>query len=152
MINPTDRFVECSVVMSTTEKPSVIKKVGDRIELCERSKSGFNYKVEFSMRTDNGDCIIASTEPLPGIVPIGNDFIWKFCEDINISSVNVLVDYEGKPKVNNGSVVVSPVVKKFGVSNLQEAFDAGRRHTYDGDQWDFDFENFNDWYTKKGRK
>ncbi len=152
MIEEHDKFVECSVVMSQTDKPSNIKKIGDKIEFVEKSSNGINYKVEFFIRTNEGDKVVASTEPIHNVVQIGHDFIWKFCEDVNITTVNVIFNKQGKPKVKNGYVVVNPVVKKFGISDLQSAFEAGRRHTYDAfneEQSDFVFENFNDWYNNK---
>lgn len=150
MVNPNDRQVECSVVMSATDRPSVIKKVHERIQFAERSAEGADYKVEFLMRTPEGDKVVASTEPAEGVVEIGHDFIWKFCEDPSITCVNVTLDASGTVKTRNGAVVVSPCEKVSSVSDLQAAFDAGRRHTYDAfyeDHWAFDFDTFNDWYT-----
>ena len=150
MISHDDRMVECSVVMSTTDKPSVIKKVDDRFQFIERGAKGIDYKVEFLMRTPNGDKVVASTEPTEGVVEIGHDFIWKFCDDSNITCVNVKVDGSGNIKTRNGNVVVGPCEKVFSLSDLQAAFDAGRRHTYDAfyeDHWAFDFDTFKDWYT-----
>lgn len=150
MIQENDKFIECSVVMSQTDNPSNIKKIDNKIEFVERFTKGINYKVEFLIRTNEGDKVIASTEANKNIAQIGHDFIWKFCEDVNINTVNVIFDGDGKPKVKNGSIIVNPVVKKFGISNLQAAFDAGRKHTYNplNNQFNFDFENFNDWYKK----
>jgi len=149
MIGHNDRMVECSVVLSATEKPSVIKKVGEKIVFCERFADGLDYKVEFLMRTVDGDKVVASTEQDGNTLSIGHDFIWKFCEDTNVTCVNVSVDEAGNVKTRNGSVVVSPCAKVFSLVDLQSAFDAGRRHTYDAfyeDHWSFDFETFKDWY------
>lgn len=149
MIGHNDRMVECSVVLSATEKPSVIKKVGEKIEFCERSAKGVDYKVEFLMRTVEGDKVVASTEPTENTVPIGHDFIWRFCSDPNVTCVNVAIDGSGNVKTHSGSVVVSPCDKVFSIVDLQAAFEAGRRHTYDAfyeDHWSFDFDTFKDWY------
>ena len=149
MIGHNDRMVECSVVLSATEKPSVIKKVGEKIEFCERSAKGVDYKVEFLMRTVEGDKVVASTEPTENTVPIGHDFIWRFCSDPNVTCVNVAIDGSGNVKTRSGSVVVSPCDKVFSIVDLQAAFEAGRRHTYDAfyeDHWSFDFDTFKDWY------
>ena len=149
MIGHNDRMVECSVVLSATEKPSVIKKVGEKIEFCERFAKGVDYKVEFLMRTVNGDKVVASTEPTENTVPIGHDFIWRFCSDPNVTCVNVAIDGSGNVKTHSGFVVVSPCAKVFSIVDLQAAFEAGRRHTYDAfyeDHWSFDFDTFKDWY------
>lgn len=148
MISHDDRFVECSVVLSRTESPSNIKKVDGKMIFAERTMKGLDYKVEFLMRTDEGDRVVASTEPVAGVVPIGIDFTWRFCEEPGITSVNVSVNSEMKPKVRNGMVVVSPVVKKFGLAELEEAFLAGRKRTYGAfEEEQFDYETFRDWFT-----
>lgn len=151
MINHSDRFVECSVVMSTTERPSTIKKVGDRIQFVERSEKGIDYKVEFLMRTPAGDRVVATTEPTDGVVPIGHDFIWSFCQDPTITCVRVLFDENDLVKTRNGHVVVNPCPKVNALSDLREAFEAGRAHSYDAfneESWDFDHETFDDWYNE----
>ena len=150
MVNPNDRLVECSVVMSATDRPSVIKKVEERIQFIERGAKGIDYKVEFLIRTSAGDKVVASTEPSEGVVEIGHDFIWKFCDDPSITCVNVTLDGSGIVKTRNGNVVVRPCEKVFSLSDMQSAFEAGRKHTYDAfyeDHWAFDFDTFNDWYT-----
>ena len=150
MIYQDEKLVECSVVMSPTEKPSVIKKIDDKIQFMERGAKGLDYKVEFLMRTTAGDKVVASTEPSEDVVEIGHDFIWKFCDDPSITCVNVTLDGSGNVKKRNGNVVVRPCEKVFSLSDLQSAFEAGRKHTYDAfyeDHWAFDFDTFKDWYT-----